>query len=124
GNITDVWVRDYGFSWSGVAPGDASRSWRWPGTATLDRLSRDIPTALSRRFPLVAALVADGAYLRAFVGSAWYLFPVVGVFLGVLAAIDTSALPLPPAVLMTGAILAVSILDALSGVVAAAAFTA
>ena len=65
--------------------GDRSRSWRWPGTVALDRLSRRGPWRASPTSPLIARVTVDASYLRAMFGSLALLLPIAGVALGALA---------------------------------------
>jgi len=108
---------------SGDAWGDRSISWRFPGWARLDALSLTVPAVLSTRLPLVARVLADAAYLRASLGVLWMLLPIVGIALGVSAALGGAA-PLPPTLLLTATLLVLAVLDTTTGVAAVLAFAA
>lgn len=102
----------------GQARGDASRLWRWPGTATVDRWSASWTVGLGSRLPLVSRLVADGSALRAIFGGATALLPALGVVFGVWAVIDTSGIAMPPTYALMVAIVLLGVLDAFAGALA------
>lgn len=102
----------------GEARGDASRLWRWPGTALVDRWSASWTVGLGPRLPLVSRLVADGSALRAIFGGATALLPLLGVVLGVWAVIDTSGIAMPPTYALMVAIILLGVLDAFAGALA------
>ena len=106
-----------------VQRGDRSRSWSWPGTKRLDRISYALPARLSRRSPLLARVVSDGTYLRAILGSASLLGLLGGLFLGLVALQDTGGEALPPAAQLTIAIAVLGVLDAAAGFVAVLTFS-
>ncbi len=101
----------------GLAWGDRSITWRTPGWKRADAASVAVPTGLSSRFPLIARVLADATYLRAALGVLWLLLPAAGVALGVAAASDSSATPLPPVVGITAALLVLAVLDSTAGIV-------
>lgn len=102
--------------------GDRSWTWRWPGVAKLDKISRELPRQLSRYSPLLCRVVADGAGVRAIAGTLAVLFPVAGLGLGVAAVASVGGSALPPSFGLVTAIIVLSVLDALAGVAAALAF--
>ena len=105
-----------------VARGDRSRTWGWPGTQRLDRVSDALPARLSRRSPLLARVVADGTYLRAILGSASLLGLLGGLVLGVAAVHNTGGDALPPAAALTIAIAVLGVFDAAAGLAAVLTF--
>ncbi|MDQ3849165.1 MAG: hypothetical protein M3296_00915 [Actinomycetota bacterium] len=105
-----------------LAVGDRSRTWQWPGTHALDRLSHSLPALLVRRSPLLARLVADGTYLRAILGSASLLGPLAALALGAAAVRNVGGEALPPATGLTIAIAVIGVFDAAAGLLAALAF--
>jgi hypothetical protein len=102
--------------------GDRSWTWRWPGVAKLDKISRELPRKLSRYSPLLCRVVADGAGVRAISGTLAVLFPVTGLGLGIAAVASVGGSALPPSFGLVTAIIVLSVLDALAGVAAALAF--
>ena len=88
----------------------------------LDRLSFALPARVVRRSPLVARVIADGAYMRALLGVWWLTLPMFGLVVGVFAAINTNyQVTMPPLALMI-AIMVIGIADAFSGFIAISAF--
>jgi uncharacterized membrane protein YgcG len=107
---------------AGVAIGDRSFTWRWPGTARLDTATAALPGRLAVRAPLLARLGADGIYLRSILGSAALIVEVAGLALGVVAVEQTNGHALPPSLWLTIAIAVVGVIDAAAGLLALAAF--
>lgn len=102
--------------------GDRSSTWKSPITAFTDYFFPSIALYLSHYSPLLARTIADGSYLRAiFGGYASSLLPV-GFLLGVKALFDTGGQALAPLLVTMLLILAIAILDALAGAVAALVF--
>jgi hypothetical protein len=108
---------------AGVAVGDRSRTWQWPGTAKVDAAAVRLPARLVRRSPLLARVVADGAYLRSMFGSASVVGIGLGVVLGVVAVDQTGGQALPPTTALTIVIAALGVLDATAGLAAVLTFT-
>ncbi len=104
--------------------GDRSRTWRWPGTERVDRLSANLPLRAAPASPTLALVLNDGGYLRAMLGSASALLPVIGVALGLLAAASTHGRALPPEFFLAMALAVLSVLDSLAGFVGTAVFVA
>lgn len=104
--------------------GDRSRTWRSPGTSYLDRLSREGPTVVATRSPLLARVLNDAGYLRAILGGASALLPLLGAVLGVLAVADVDGQSLPPRFGIVVALAVLGVFDALAGVVGVAVFAA
>lgn len=105
-----------------VGPGDQSGWWGFLGHEVTDEWSRTAPAAVSRRSPWLARLAADGAEIRAMFGALWWLLPIAGAALGIMAASDTSFEATAPSAGLVVGVLAISALDAFSGLVAAAFF--
>jgi len=102
--------------------GDRSWTWRWPGVAKLDKISRELPRHLSRYSPLLCRTVADGAGVRAIAGTFSVLFPLAGLGLGIAAVVSVGGSALPPSFGLLTAIIVLSVVDSLAGVAAAVAF--
>jgi hypothetical protein len=109
--------RPFGDAW-----GDRSATWRFPGWSRTDALSVAAPWWLASRLPLVSRIGADAAYLRAALGSLWLALPAAGLVLGILAAVDTGGVPLPPTLALTTTLLVLAVLDAAAGLAAVVAF--
>lgn len=107
---------------AGFAFGDRSGTWRWPGTRALDSASTALPARLIARFPLLARVADDGAYLRSMLGVMALSAEVGGVVLGVLAVDDTGGRAIPPALALTIAIMVLGIADATAGLLAVLVF--
>jgi hypothetical protein len=102
--------------------GDRSWTWRWPGVAKIDKISRELPRHLSRYSPLLCRVVADGSGVRAIAGTFSVLFPLAGFGLGIAAVVSVGGSALPPSFGLLTAIIVLSVVDALAGVAAALAF--
>ncbi len=101
-----------------LARGDRSRTWRWKGTSSVDRWSRDLPDPINRFSPLVARVITDGQWLRAAIGPLALLLPFVGAVLGVAAGFKAGGTYLPPAIAWIVVLLVLGIFDAAAGAVA------
>lgn len=102
--------------------GDKSRTWQMPFTLFSDYFFTTLTLAVSRFSPLLARTTADGSYLRAmFGGYSLFVLPL-GIVFGVKAVIDTGGQALAPLLLTVLAIVAIAILDAFAGAIAAAVF--
>ncbi len=124
GSVAGAATDSLGRSGQGLAAGDRSATWRWPGTGRVDTGSRALALWLAPRSPLAARLVADGGYLRSILGSASVLFYAGGLALGAAAVADVHGQALPPSTLLTFAAIVLGIVDAAAGFAAAAAFAA
>jgi hypothetical protein len=100
---------------------DLVSPWALPA---LDRLSYALPTRLVKRSPMIARIIADGAYLRALLGVWWLVLPVFGLIAGVLAANNTNYQVIMPSLALMVAIMVIGIADALAGFVAMSLFAA
>lgn len=124
--FTDVESAEEGLSIAGFLAlaagrrGDRSRTWRWAGTAGVDRLSHDLPPRVAPRSPLLARVLNDAGYLRAMFGSAYLVVPVLGAVLAVAAVSSVGGAALPPVVGLTAALAVLGVFDALAGVIAVA----
>ena len=96
GSVSGVDTDDEVVIGDGAGRGDRSRTWRWPGTIALDRISQRGPWRASPASPLVARVTVDASYLRAMFGSLALLLPLGGLALGVAAALDVSGRAAPP----------------------------
>ncbi|HXA28522.1 MAG TPA: hypothetical protein VN193_07220 [Candidatus Angelobacter sp.] len=122
GRVAFIKVKYAKWRTEGIAPGDRSRTWRWPATPRLDRWSYEVPQRVAPVSPLLARLLADGAHLRAMLGSAALLLPVAGAALGAAAVYDVGGHAAPPNLYVFSAICVLGVLDALTGIAAVAAF--
>jgi len=119
----EVSVEFLGAGLGGIAVGDRSRTWKWPGTRALDAFGATLPARLARRSPLLARVAAGGTYLRAIFGSASLLWLLAGLALGIAALQDTGGDALPPAAVLTIAITVLGVFDAAAGLLAVLIFT-
>ncbi|MFZ9482772.1 MAG: hypothetical protein ACO3AV_07720 [Ilumatobacteraceae bacterium] len=99
------------------ARGDLSATWGVIGTATIDRLSRDVPRPLGTWSKMAPRIVVDGAWLRAMFGSAGLVTWAVGAVLGACAAFIGTDSPLTPSFGFILALMLLGILDAAAGAV-------
>lgn len=102
--------------------GDKSRTWQMPFTHFSDYFFTTLTLSLSRFSPLLARTTADGGYLRAMFGGYSLLVLPLGIVFGVKAVFDTGGQALAPLLLTMLAIVAIAILDAFAGAIAAAIF--
>jgi DNA-binding beta-propeller fold protein YncE len=97
---------------SGVAGHDAA-----------DRFSRRGGATTRWITPMVGGPVDDASYLRALLGNLYFLLPIVGMVLGLVAGHSTSGQAVPPSLDLTLVLIALGAFDALSGLCALAGFT-
>ena len=102
--------------------GDRSRTWQNRFTGSTDLLSKICTLWLSKFSPLLARTSTDASYLRAIFGSLSYITLPLAFIFGVKALIDTGAQAMAPALITVIAIVAIGILDAFAGFIAAAIF--
>ena len=102
--------------------GDRSRTWQNRFTASTDLLSKIFTLWLSKYSPLLARTSTDASYLRAIFGSLSFITLPLAFIFGVKALIDTGAQAMAPALITVIAIVAIGILDAFAGFIAAAIF--
>ena len=102
--------------------GDRSRTWQNRFTGSTDLLSKICTLWLSKFSPLLARTSTDASYLRAIFGSLSFITLPLAFIFGVKALIDTGAQAMAPALITVIAIVAIGILDAFAGFIAAAIF--
>ena len=102
-----------------IGRGDRSRTWQTPITSLTDYFFTATPLFFSHYSPLAARTFADGSYLRAMFGGYSLALAPIGLLLGVKSLLDTGAQALAPSLFTLLGILAVAILDASAGAVAA-----
>jgi hypothetical protein len=126
--FTEVESAEEGLATGGQPPeprgGDPSWTWRWAGTAGLDRASRHVPERLAPRSPLVTRIIDDAGYLRAMFGSASMIAPILAVVLGVLAVQDVNGHALPPHFGLAVGLAVLGVFDALAGLIGVLVFVA
>ena len=108
---------------NGPARGDNSRLYRTPGLGLVDRLSFASIVVMSSKSPLAARCFGDAAPLRAMFGSVSLLVPIAGVILGLVAGFSVDGVAQPAAVGLMIALIAIGILDAFAGLLAALMFS-
>ncbi len=114
GKLSQV-VRDPGW-------GDRSSTWLMRFTPWSDSFFTSLALLTNKFSPLVARTSVDGSYLRAiFGGYSLSLYPL-GALLGVKALIDTRGQALAPVLITILFIVALAVLDAFAGFVAASIF--
>ena len=106
----------------GIGIGDNSSSWRAFGHEATDYWSRTMPGLLHRYSPFLARLSMDGIDLRAAFGALWWLFPLGGAALGLVAVDQVSGPALAPTAGLLVAVMVISAFDALAGFVASLVF--
>jgi len=99
-------------------PGDRMSLWKTPGHRHVDRLSYVGPEKIAKVSPMVAASVEDGSYLRAILGSASLIFPVIAAIAGVFNAIETHGYPAPGHVIPFAVMIICGALDGWAGLAA------
>ncbi len=102
--------------------GDRSRTWQNRFTGSTDLLSKICTLWLSKFSPLLARTSTDASYLRAIFGSLSFITLPLALIFGVKALIDTGAQAMAPALITVIAIVAIGILDAFAGFIAASIF--
>lgn len=106
----------------GKNTGDLSRTWKWPGTERLDKLSLKVPEKLAPASPLGARITNDAGYLRAMFGSASALVPLAGVVLAAIGLVQVHGQAVPPPLLIAVALAVIGVFDAFAGFVAVSVF--
>ena len=99
-------------------PGDLSATWRGLGTEQLDRSLVEAPLRAGKFSSLLSRVLVDGAWLRAIFGSRASLQWTAAVALAVGWIIDTSAYVTVPTTWLLCALIAMTALDTLSGLIA------
>jgi len=103
---------------NGQRRGDASRTWRAPGTAVSDSLSVGGAAPLGKWTSIGPRIFVDGAWLRAMFGSLGFSTWVLGLVFGLIASIVGTSSPLVPTFGALLPIVIVGTLDAGAGAVA------
>ena len=98
------------------------RTWRWPGTGLLDRLSKHLPHRLAKFSPVVGRVLVDGDYLRAMFGSAWLLLCSFAIAIGLLVSSSTGWYATPPSLGLFLLVLGVGVFDSTLGFLAGMSF--
>ena len=107
---------------AGGSRGDRSRTWRWPWTRLLDRLSKQVPSRVAAISPVAGRVLVDGDYLRAMFGGAWLALCLGAIGLGTYAAASVGWYAFPPSLGLFLAILGLGVLDSTLGYLAGIAF--
>ena len=93
-----------------------------PRSLRLDRWTHDVPARLVLKSPMLARVIADPSYLRSLLGWLWLVLPLLGAFVGVVAAIDTGYEVIMPSLAMCVALVVLGAFDASAGLVAVCTF--
>jgi hypothetical protein len=107
-----------GIKKEGPRIGDASRSWRFPGTAKIDTSINNAAIKVGRTSALLPRLLVDGAWSRAMFGSAGLALWVAGIVLGVISSVQVHYQALPPKLVYVLIIVFLGLLDAAAGALA------
>jgi len=102
--------------------GDLSNTWDNRYTDETDFAFVSLAHRFNHFSPLLARTVQDGNTIRAIIGSWAALLMPIGLFLGIVAAVNTGGQALPPAWGIVAAIMAVAIYDAFAGFIAGFVF--
>lgn len=101
--------------------GDLLGLWALPLLLIFDKPSKKLATSLARVLPLGSKIFADGAYLRAMLGSLSLLLVLAAVVAGLVGASQVGGLLLLPSVIILAIIVFIGTLDVLAGFFGAAA---
>jgi hypothetical protein len=93
-----------------------------PRSLWLDRWTHDVPARLVLKSPMLARVLADPSYLRSLLGWLWLVLPLLGAFVGVVAAIDTGYEVIMPSLAICVALVVLGAFDASAGLVAVCTF--
>lgn len=102
--------------------GDLRESWNKRLTQKLDDVFIVGAQKSSRYSPALSRIFYDGNYLRAIVGSVAAVLYPLGFVLGIIALINVGTQALPPVWLLFAAIMALGVIDACAGLLAAGVF--
>ena len=69
---------------------DPVHSWKILGHGVADWVSVKLPEYFSHVLMFPAKATADSNYLRAALGNIWLIFPIIGVALGIMAALNVA----------------------------------
>ena len=112
------------FRSTGSAWGDRSWLHRVPGTAFVDEASFVATRRIAPLSPLLSRVLADGAPLRAIVGSASLLLPLAAAALGIAAGIQGQGIAQPPVLALLIPLMVIGVIDSLAGLVGLLGFSA
>ena len=122
GSIEGVEFAHEGFEVDSIAWGDELKIWAIPAATALDEPSHRVTEKLAPITPLTSKLIADGAYLKAMLGSLYLIFPILGALLGTIAIVQSTGQLLPPSAVIVTAVAAIGIFDAFAGFIAMAIY--
>lgn len=97
--------------------GDRQPIWQIGLIIALDNPFRRTITTIAPFSPLLSKFFADGAYLRAMLGSFSVILPILAAIFGALGVVSTHGLILPPPVWVLAALAVVGVLDVFAGLV-------
>ena len=97
--------------------GDRQPIWAISLMVALDNPFRRTIKTIAPFSPLLSKFFADGAYLRAMLGSVSAVLPILAAIIGALGVISTHGLILPPPVWVLAALAFVGVLDVFAGLV-------
>jgi len=97
--------------------GDRSRSWRAPGTNTLQVCLAAVYRAVAPRSTLIGRLLIDGQWVRAMLGSLQCVPLVVALALGIAAGLRADGV-FAPSFAVVATIVVLAVVDALAGALA------
>ena len=103
--------------------GDQSSLHRFPGSAVVDEASFVVTSRVAPVSPLLSRVFADGAPLRAMIGSLSLLLPIAALILGIGAAISGDGIAQPPVLTLLIPLMVIGVLDSLAGLLGVAAFS-
>ena len=92
------------------------------GRHIVDRFNDLIGRRLHRISPLLGSPYNDSGYLRALLGNAYLVLPLLAAALGLWSVINTGGLAVPPNLSLTLALMVIGVLDAFSGLVGFSVF--
>ena len=104
--------------------GDRSRSWRGPGTSTIDRSMTEAPLKVGPYSALLSRIFVDGAWLRAILGSRAVALWSLAVAATVGWIVDTQGYVTVPSTWILCVLVAIVALDAMGGLLASVLITA
>jgi hypothetical protein len=102
--------------------GDQSRLWKSPLTAKLDGAFVASSSRVSGVSPLLSAVISNGNYLRAMIGSFALLLYPLAIATGFFASASIHQKALPPTIFFLLATMFLGIVDSLAGLIAFFAF--
>jgi hypothetical protein len=113
-----------GINISNIGKGDSLGIGKSALTQRLDQIRHLSVFDFSSHSPLAARVVADGTYLQSILGSLSFLFPVLGIALGIWISQDSelSSSLIPTSLALMLAIIALGIIDSLAGLMAVVSF--